>query len=197
MNNLEHLNYYFFAFIATVIAMTVFNFTRALVSTLQGDTIPKSEGNLSLNPLKSIEPVGLILFIVFGYGWSKPFKTSSVNYKDKKFGTVLTNFLPILVCFMLGVMFRYIWLNYYSVSDGNTVVYYLMCLNSAFAGAFKRIALFNIVPIYPMSGSYILRAYLSPNSAIKYSQYEKLLLVILVFLIVTGVFGYLVNYLPI
>ena len=41
-----------------LVATTVHEFVRALTSTVLGDTYPKSQGQVTLNPVKHFEPIG-------------------------------------------------------------------------------------------------------------------------------------------
>ena len=44
-----------------LVATTVHEFVRALTSTVLGDTYPKSQGQVTLNPVKHFEPIGFLM----------------------------------------------------------------------------------------------------------------------------------------
>ena len=68
-----------------IVATTVHEFTRALLSTIFGDNYPKSKGRVTLNPVKHFEPIGfLMMFYSGGFGWGKPVETSALYYKNRK-----------------------------------------------------------------------------------------------------------------
>ncbi len=168
--------------IAIIIAVTLFEYLKALISTLQGDNKPRAQKKLTLNPIAHFEPVGFIIFIFTGYGWGDPVPTSNVNYKDKKGGTVITYGLPIVICIALGVLIRLI-----SAFFSDSGIIYIFLYQTA--KCLVSIGIFNIIPIYPLSGSWILKCFLKPNSAIKFAQNEKLLQVLVVFLLLIGLLG--------
>ena len=85
-----------FALPAIFVSITICEFTKAFVSTKLGDNIPRQEGRLTLNPFKHFEAIGFILFLLCGFGWGKPVRTSGVYYKNRKLGTVITYTAPIL-----------------------------------------------------------------------------------------------------
>ena len=73
------MNNYLLAFLWSIpgllVATTMHEFVRALASSAMGDNLPKSQGRLTLNPLKHFEPIGfLLLFYTGGFGWGKPGK---------------------------------------------------------------------------------------------------------------------------
>ena len=47
-----------------LVATTVHEFVRALTSTVLGDTYPKSQGQVTLNPVKHFEPIGFLMMLV-------------------------------------------------------------------------------------------------------------------------------------
>src|ERR687891_100733 len=53
-------------------AITVHEFSHALVGTLLGDGTARRLGRLSLNPLRHLDPTGTVLILVAGFGWGKP-----------------------------------------------------------------------------------------------------------------------------
>ena len=68
-----------------LVATTVHEFVRALTSTVLGDTYPKSQGQVTLNPVKHFEPIGFLMMLYSGgFGWGKPVETSALYYKKQK-----------------------------------------------------------------------------------------------------------------
>ena len=49
-----------------LVATTVHEFVRALTSTVLGDTYPKSQGQVTLNPVKHFEPIGFLMMLYSG-----------------------------------------------------------------------------------------------------------------------------------
>lgn len=168
-----------FRIVGILICVTVFEFLKAAVSTVQGDTVPKNRGWLTLNPVKFFEPIGFFLFLFYGFGWGHSAETSSVMYKDRKKGTLMTYGLPIVICFLLGVLLAKVALLINITSD---MLGYVVLFINMLAVYFINIAVFNIIPLTPMAGSKLLKVFLSPNAAISFTQNEKLFQMIFMFL---------------
>ena len=155
---------------AILLVLYVFEITKAVVTTLQGDDLPKRNGMLTLNIFKYFEPIGFLLTYFYGYGWGKPAPVSTRNYKDRKIGTIVTHIFPILLSLLLSVVlnigFNVLNNNY----NGSVVFLYLGTFIYFLAQYFLRIAVFNLIPIPPMCGSEILKCFLSPNAAFQYGQ---------------------------
>lgn len=180
---MDTIIYYIINALSIIIVTTLFEYIKALISTVQGDVMPKSQGKLTLNPAKFFEPIGFILFLFTGYGWANPVETSSMNYKDRKKGILITYISPIVLFVIFAVIIK-IGMNvlFFGSLDNGYLQLALALLSRNFAAA----AVFNIIPVYPMAGSWILRCILKPNYVIKYSQYEKPLQILLVFLLILG-----------
>lgn len=164
-----------------LIATTVHEFTRALLSAAFGDNYPKSQGRVTLNPVKHFEPIGfLMLFYSGGFGWGKPVETSALYYKNRKRDTLLVAILPSVVNLLLGLMF--LWL-YQTQRGGN---YYLAVLLHHIAYYNVGLAVYNILPVAPMDCVKVLSVVLPANQYFKYMQNEKLIQMIFLFLLFFG-----------
>lgn len=183
--NLYYIIYLLFRIIAIFLTVTIFEFTKALTSTLMGDKMPKNDGRLTLNPFKHFEPIGFLLFFFTGYGWGQPVRTSALYYKDRKKDTLVTYIAPMVVCCIIGVV-----LNFVSKFLGENLVVDFISVCSMY---FVRIAVFNIIPVAPMSGSKILSCFLEPTAALRYSQNEKIIQMVFLFLWFFGIIPPILN----
>ena len=179
------MQFYIILFLAGIIAITVHEFTKALVSTILGDNVPKNTGRLTLNPIKHFEPIGFLCIVMGqGYGWGKPTQTSSINYKNKKWGTVITYSLPSVANVVVGYAMIMLWAN--TTGDMRLLFAHVGLVN-------LRMAFFNLIPIYPLDGAKVLSAFLSPQKAMAMAQYEKILQMLLLILIITGLADRLIS----
>jgi len=196
--------------LAIAFAMTIHEFVKASLSTKYGDSLPRTHGRLTLNPFKHLEPIGFICMYAFGFGWSKPTETNSTYYSDRNRHTLLTYVVPSVVNILLMVIFamlyRIIFISYsdylFSISSTVTLsnintlsvmIPQLLRFISYLASYNFALALFNAIPVKPLDGAKVLALSLSPNELVKMSAYEKILQVILILLLATGILGYLFN----
>ena len=49
-----------------------------------GDNTAKYNGRLTLNPLASIDPIGSLAILLFGFGWAKPVPVDSRYFKNPR-----------------------------------------------------------------------------------------------------------------
>lgn len=180
---MDTILYYLINGVSIVIVTTLFEYAKAFTSTVQGDNVPKNTGRFTLNPAKHFEPIGFLLFLFTGYGWANPVETSGRNYKERKTGTLITYLTPIVAAVILAIVL--------SIAVGmlpgiNNLTKYIRLFAALTSKNFAAIAVFNLIPVYPMNGSWIIRCILTPNQAIKYGQYEKPLQILIIFMLLLG-----------
>lgn len=67
--------------LALLVAITVHEFSHALVAEGQGDHTARALGRLSLNPLAHLDPMGTLLLLLVGFGWGKPVPVNPHNLR--------------------------------------------------------------------------------------------------------------------
>ena len=76
--------------IPALICITLHELSHGYVAYLLGDPTAKRMGRLTLNPIKHIDIVGLIMMAVFKFGWAKPVPIDYRNFKHPKRDTAIT-----------------------------------------------------------------------------------------------------------
>ena len=169
------------------LAIAAHEYVKALASTAFGDELPRKEGRLTVNPLRHIDPLGFIFMLIFQLGWGKPVNTSALHYRDRRKNTVVVYVLPIIANVLIATAFVCISGLIKNIETAHgTAQYYIKEIIKVCALINMNYAIFNILPVYPLSGAKILTAFLPPAGAIKYANYEKVLQIALVVLIILG-----------
>lgn len=160
-------------------ATMLHEFIRALASTILGDDYPKSQGRLTLNPVKHFEPIGFLMMLYSGgFGWGKPVETSALYYKNRKRDTLLVAVLPMAANLLFGLGFLFVYMVFRGETLG-TLFYYIAYYNVA-------LAVYNVLPVAPMDCTKVLGVVLPANQYFKYMQNEKLIQMLFLFLLFFG-----------
>ena len=95
-----------------LVAITFHEFAHAYAADKLGDTTPRSQGRLNLNPLSHIDPVGIFMLIFAHIGWGKPVQINPRNF-DRKIsmtaGEAIVAFAGPLMNFILSIVFTVIF----------------------------------------------------------------------------------------
>ncbi len=162
-------------FLAVILAMSVHEFSHAFVATKMGDDTPRLQGRLTLNPFAHISGLGMLSFLLVGFGWAKPIETNPLKYKNYRKGMALVSIAGVtanlIFAFILSAGFFF--LNYFG--DPAQTNLFLIFLNDFFLYGFLiNIALlvFNLLPIYPLDGFNFIRSFTKPGNKFEQFMYR-------------------------
>ena len=170
--------------LAIIVALSFHEFAHAWVAYKCGDTTPKMQGRVSLNPLRHIEPIGFLCCALFGFGWARPVQINPANFRNIKKGNGLTSVAGVLmnlILAFLGCGFYYGLSNIYVDNLFFNIIlqffYYTYVINIC-------LAVFNILPIYPLDGFKLVENYSKYNNSYVNFMYKYGTLILLGVLLV-------------
>lgn len=150
-----------FSIIALIFSVIIHEVAHGYVAELQGDPTPRSQDRLTLNPIPHLDLMGSIILPLllvlsgagFIMGWAKPVQFNPTYFKNKKWGPVIVALagpaVNILVAFLISMVLRFVPVSELFFQFASTVVYINLLL-----------AVFNLVPVPPLDGHYVLFALL-------------------------------------
>lgn len=175
---------------ALVLSLTFHEYSHAATAYAFGDDTAQKAGRLTLNPLSHIDPQGLLLVVLIGFGYARPvpfnpFRLSSPWGRffiaaagpamNALIALVAVNLFLFAVSHHIGVL---------ASPAGQFFFSYLAHINIL-------LALFNLLPIGALDGHHILPYLLPANLARRYAllnqQYGNRLLFLLVIVNMLGV----------
>ena len=174
---------------ASLLCITFHETCHGLAAYRLGDNTAKRMGRLSLNPLKHVDLMGLIMMALFRFGWAKPAPVDMRNFKNPKAGMALTALAGpvsnVVLAYAAVVLCNFVI--FLADRLGNT--WLLLALAQFFVYVeiiSAGLAVFNLVPIPPLDGSKVLFALLSDRAYDRLMRYEKYGMGLLMALLVTG-----------
>jgi Zn-dependent protease len=177
---------------ALVIALTIHEFAHALTADKLGDPNPRIAGRVSLNPLKHLDPIGTLLIIFAGFGWGKPVSFDPYNLKDSvKDGAwiaaagPLSNIVLACVCAGLIRLLPFAPLSFLLTEVGSYLTLFLLVLFNTNLS----LALFNLLPFYPLDGHHIVRVFLKTRQRASYDIFNRHFGMIIALIILFVPFG--------
>lgn len=170
--------------VATLLAaITVHEFAHAFVADRLGDSTPRQQGRLTLNPKAHLDLWGTLLLLFVGFGWGKPVEFNPFNLKHPRrdtaliaFAGPLSNILIVLTCALFLQLMPAL---------SPVLSMFLQLILTINIG----LALFNLLPIEPLDGFKIVAGILPSHLALQWYETRKYGLIVLAVFLITGAFS--------
>lgn len=161
-------------------------FAHGWVANKLGDPTAKLEGRLTMNPLASVDTMGALALLLFGFGWAKPVPVDSRYFKKPKRDMALTALAGPVSNLLAALIGAIIYVAVYLFMPHNTLQSFLVVMLSFYVTVNISLAVFNLIPVPPLDGSRIVSAFLSDQVMYKYYRYQNIFVMVLYFLMFTG-----------
>jgi Zn-dependent protease len=182
-----------------LLAITLHEVAHGRVALHFGDATAKSQGRLSLNPLRHIDPIGTVLIpallAIFGgfiFGWAKPVPVNYHRLRQPKRDMALVALAGpganLVMALGWGLVMA---IGYHLQASMPWLGEPLMWMGGAGVNVNVMLGVLNLLPIPPLDGSRVLAGVLPNRVGDAMARIEPYGLIILVALIALGLFNVL------
>ncbi len=149
-------------------SLTVHEYSHGRMALVLGDDTAKRLGRLTFNPLKHLDLMGVLFFYFLGFGWAKPVPVDWRNFenprKDMMYVSMAGPISNVVLAFLCSFFIRL-----FSPID-HPILFPILCF-----GVYINVALFifNMLPVYPLDGSSVLKGMVPQEIAHKLSSFDR------------------------
>jgi len=154
--------------IALVLSLSFHEFGHAIVAKWQGDNTAEKAGRLTINPIAHVDPMGLLMVVLIGIGYAKPVPTDPRNFSSvfsDLWVSAAGPFMNLLVAFVSWNVYLLLYAQGWQSPGANLFFTYLAQIN-------LLLMIFNLIPLGPLDGHYILPYFLPKNLALRYRVFN-------------------------
>jgi len=175
--------------ITLLVAFIIHEFSHAATATALGDSTPKNNGRLTLNPLAHLDIMGTLTLLVAGFGWAKPVPVNPYAVRRQtSAGMMLVSLAGPASNLLMGALaalpLRFGWVplapttSEFLPSPGSFLLEFLTINLALF--------LFNLIPLAPLDGEKVITFFLPDHWVEVYERirpYSPYILLALVFVL--------------
>lgn len=155
-----------------LLGLTCHELAHGVVALALGDPTAKLAGRLTMNPLRHLDPMGAIAFLLANIGWAKPVPVNSSYFKRPRQGMMLVALAGPGANFLLAALFAGAFHLLLPLAlahpELRSLLPPLLLISQAGVVVNLMLAFFNLLPIPPLDGSNILAWFLPGRLAYSY-----------------------------
>lgn len=154
---------------ALIMSLSFHEYGHAYAAKLYGDDTAERLGRLTINPISHIDPVGLLMVVMVGFGYAKPVPFNPNNFKSvwAQAGVAaagpLANLIIGVVALNLFIYGSNAGWELFRLEGGRQFFSILILVNFF-------LMLFNLIPLGVLDGHYILPYFLPKKMAMQYRE---------------------------
>jgi Zn-dependent protease len=164
--------------VAFIFSVIVHENAHGLAAERFGDPTARELGRITMNPIPHIDPIGSILLPLAAFlsgipflGWAKPVPVNGANLRNPVVHGAyvaaagpISNFLLALAAAVLWIIVGLVFKHVPGlIESGERSLYFFNTLCSSLIMINCVLAMFNLLPIPPLDGHWILMRYLPPG----------------------------------
>ena len=157
--------------LAIIVSLSFHEFGHAYAAKRFGDPTAERLGRLTINPIAHIDPLGLLMVVLVGFGYAKPVPTDPRNFNSIWAQLVIAAAGPLanlLIAIVAYNLWRYGiqsgWASF--ATPGATQFFSILVIINLI------LMVFNLIPLGPLDGHYILPYFLPRPAAQVYREYN-------------------------
>lgn len=170
--------------VGLVLAISVHEYAHARAADSLGDPTPRAQGRLTLNPKAHLDPLGTLALLFLGFGWGRPVQFDPYNLRNPRRDSALIAIAGpvsnLIFATILSLLIRF----FPGIGLLSSVFSILIMMNIT-------LAIFNLVPIFPLDGEKILGGLLPSDLYREFAgimnQYGTIILIFMLLPIAGGV----------
>lgn len=181
---------------AIMLALSFHEYAHAYAAYKKGDPTAYNLGRMTLNPLRHVDPFGILMLLLVGFGWAKPVPINPRNFRNIRRDEIVVSLAGVFTNFVLAFLATgvYVFIAFVLRVQNELVLNLLLPLVTINLS----LCIFNLIPIPPLDGYHVLENLLirrvNPNFFLYFERYGNFILIALLLTgALTGVLSTLIS----
>ncbi len=166
-----------------LIGLSFHEWAHAYAAYKRGDPTARNLGRMTVNPVAHVDPIGILMLLVLGFGWAKPVPVNQRNFKNPRVDDIIVSLAGVATNLLLAFFFTGVWIAVTAFVYNEiavTLLQYVVVIN---LGLF----IFNLLPIPPLDGYHVFQSLFLRRIGYKFFQFvERYSMVLLIAVLIIG-----------
>lgn len=179
--NAEALKLMLYRIPAIMVALSFHEFAHAYAAYKKGDPTAYNLGRMTLNPLRHVDPFGILMLLLVGFGWAKPVPINPRNFRNLRRDEIVVSLAGVFTNFVVAFLATgvYVLVAFVFEVQSELVLNLLLPLVTINLS----LCIFNLLPIPPLDGYHVLENLLirrvNPQFFLYFERYGNFILIAL------------------
>lgn len=169
-----------------IIGLSFHEFAHAYAAVKLGDTTPRFQGRVTINPMSHVDPIGFLCLLLVGFGWGVPVQINPRSFKNPRRDEFIVSIAGVVMNFIIAVVFVGIFRLLFAISPAFLYGNLGSVITEIVADTIQInlvLMVFNLIPIPPLDGfGIITQIFNLRNTKIYWTlyQYGQLILILMI-----------------
>jgi len=166
-----------------IIGLSFHEWAHAYAAYKRGDPTARNLGRMTVNPVAHIDPIGILMLLIAGFGWARPVPVNTRNFKNPRKDEIIVSLAGVTTNFIIAFLFTGVLFAVAFFTESEIAYRLIMNVIYINLGLF----VFNLLPIPPLDGFHVFQSLFTRILGYRFFQFlERYGTVILIGILVLG-----------
>lgn len=166
-----------------IIGLSFHEWAHAYAAYKRGDPTARNLGRMTVNPVAHVDPIGILMLLIAGFGWARPVPVNTRNFKNPRKDEIIVSLAGVTTNFIIAFLFTGVLFAVTFFTESEIAYGLIMNIIYINLGLF----VFNLLPIPPLDGFHVFQSLFTRILGYRFFQFlERYGTVILIGILVVG-----------
>lgn len=166
-----------------IIGLSFHEWAHAYAAYKRGDPTARNLGRMTVNPVAHVDPIGILMLLIAGFGWARPVPVNTRNFKNPRKDEIIVSLAGVTTNFIIAFLFTGVLFAVTFFTESEIAYGLIMNIIYINLGLF----VFNLLPIPPLDGFHVFQSLFTRILGYRFFQFlERYGTIILIGILVVG-----------